>query len=189
MELCNNPKLMDDVWITLDGIQALLKWDQYEEEQIHLSIEADNLCHFFGDELAVLKLALQLPETSLASFTSQVNKALDVATTLSGALHSMTLLSINASTLAALDPEGGDEFPIADPDHSPPIDSEHAVLADVLEGQMGMLELDNDDNSTDYRCKANTIIFWDLSENLLVNDFSIPKCEPILIPGPGKVVA
>lgn len=63
-----------------------------------------------------------------------------------------------------LDPEGGDEFPVADPDHSLPIDSEHAALADVLEGQMGMLELDNDDDSTDYGREANTIICWDLPE-------------------------
>lgn len=75
-ELRNDPKLMEDVWITpsvgevprwledsciRDGIHAL-KRDRCEEEQIRLSIEADNLCRFFGDELAALELALQLPE-------------------------------------------------------------------------------------------------------------------------------
>lgn len=79
-ELRNDPKLMEDVWITplvgdvprwlddshiRDGIQALLKQDWCEEEQIRLSIEADNLCRFFGDELAALELTLRLPESEL----------------------------------------------------------------------------------------------------------------------------
>lgn len=103
---------------------------------------------------------------SPASFASQANKALDIATTLSGASRSTTLLSINAETLTAPDPEGGDEFAVADPDHSVAIESEQAALADVLEGQMGVLELgdEDDDDSTDYAREANAIIHWDLPE-------------------------
>ncbi|KAG0705805.1 hypothetical protein DFH29DRAFT_980739 [Suillus ampliporus] len=189
-ELHNDPRLMEDVWITLsvgevprwledshirDGIRALLKRDRCEEEQIRLSIEADNLCRFFGEPFAVplqqwhanfIRLQSRWSNSlaSLACFISQVNKALDVATTLSGALCSTTLLSINTGTLVAPDPEGGDEFPLTDPDHSPPIDSKQAALADVLEGQVGILELDDDDDSTDYGREANAVICWDLPE-------------------------
>jgi len=67
---------MEDVWITpssgevprwledsdvRDGIRALLKRERCREEQKCLGIEADNLCRFFGDELAVLELALRTP--------------------------------------------------------------------------------------------------------------------------------
>ncbi|KAG1724163.1 uncharacterized protein EDB91DRAFT_1087579 [Suillus paluster] len=217
-KLCNDPRLMEDVWITpsvgevprwledshiRDGIRALLKRDQCEEEQIRLSIEADNLCHFFGEAFAVplqqqhanfvrLQSRWSNSLASPACFVSQVNKALDVATTLSGASRSTTLLSINSGTLVAPDPEGGDEFPLTDPDHSPPIDSEQAALADVLEGQVGILELDDDDDSTDYGREANAVICWDLPENLLVDDFNVPLCIPMREPGiliPGKIVA
>ncbi|KAG1835702.1 hypothetical protein EV424DRAFT_1340758 [Suillus variegatus] len=173
--------LMEDVWITpsigevpqwledshvRDGICALLKRDRCEEEQIWLSIEADNLCRFFGDELAALELALCLPERG------QVNKSLDIAATLSGAPLNASHHTINASTLAVPDYEGKDELSI-DPDHSPAINSEQAAVADVLEGQMSALELEDDD-STAYGHKTNAIICW----NLLVDDFSPPLCIP-----------
>ncbi|KAG2337311.1 hypothetical protein BDR05DRAFT_978544 [Suillus weaverae] len=75
VELCSDPGLMEDVWITLsvgdipqwlddtsirDGIRGLLKCDQCREEQVQLGIKADNLCHFFSNELAALELALLL---------------------------------------------------------------------------------------------------------------------------------
>ena len=67
---------MEDVWITpsvgevprwledsdvRDGIRALLKRERCREEQKRLGIEADNLCRFFGDELAALELTLRTP--------------------------------------------------------------------------------------------------------------------------------
>lgn len=85
-ELCSDPRLMEDVWImpsvgevprwledsnVRDGICALLKRDQCEEEQIRLSMEADNLCRFFGDELSALELTLRLPDRELIRFFSQ----------------------------------------------------------------------------------------------------------------------
>ncbi|KAG2056567.1 hypothetical protein BDR06DRAFT_981299 [Suillus hirtellus] len=181
-ELCNDSRLMEDVWITpldsciRDGICALLKQDLCKEEQIHLNIEADNLCHFFGNELMALELTLQLPERD------QVNKALDVATTLSGALcgPSMTLISINADTLMMPDPEGGDEFPVADPDRTTAIESEQAALADILKGQMGMSELDDDDDSTDCGHEANAVICWDLPEVHLIVIVKNVALMPIL---------
>jgi hypothetical protein len=44
-----------------DGICALLKHERCREEQKRLGIEADNLCRFFGEELAALELALRTP--------------------------------------------------------------------------------------------------------------------------------
>ncbi|KIK31983.1 hypothetical protein CY34DRAFT_102411, partial [Suillus luteus UH-Slu-Lm8-n1] len=75
-ELRNDQTLMEDIWITpsvgdvprwlddqdvRDGIRAMLKRDRCIEEQRRLGLEADNLCRWFGDELAAIELALQLP--------------------------------------------------------------------------------------------------------------------------------
>ncbi|KAG2114308.1 uncharacterized protein F5147DRAFT_570583 [Suillus discolor] len=75
-ELCNDQTLMEDIWITpsvgevprwlddqdiRDGIRAMLKRDRCIEQR-RLGLEADNLCRWFGDELAAIELALQLPE-------------------------------------------------------------------------------------------------------------------------------
>ncbi|KAG2336379.1 hypothetical protein BDR05DRAFT_840251, partial [Suillus weaverae] len=75
-ELRSNPSLMEDMWImpstgqvprwledadVRDGICTLLKQEHCQEEQKRLGIEADNLYHFFGEELAALKLALCTP--------------------------------------------------------------------------------------------------------------------------------
>jgi hypothetical protein len=76
VELRSDQSLMEDVWITpsvgevprwledsdvRDGIRALLKRERCREEQKRLGIEADNLCRFFGDELAALELTLRTP--------------------------------------------------------------------------------------------------------------------------------
>jgi hypothetical protein len=76
-ELRGDPTLMEDVWITpsvgevpqwledsevRDGIRALLKRERCREEQVRLGMEADNICRFFGEELAALELAVRLPE-------------------------------------------------------------------------------------------------------------------------------
>lgn len=76
-ELRADPTLMEDVWITpsvgevprwlddtdvRDGIRALLKRERCREEQVRLGTEADNLCRFFGEELAALEFALHTPE-------------------------------------------------------------------------------------------------------------------------------
>ena len=76
-DLWNDPTLLEDVWISpcigeapwwlenpdaRDGIQALLKHDQCQEEWCRLGQEADNMCQWFGHELAAVELALQQPE-------------------------------------------------------------------------------------------------------------------------------
>jgi hypothetical protein len=86
-DLRNDQTLMEDVWITpsvgdvprwmedpdvRDGIRALLKWERCQEEQRRLGLEADNLCRWFGDELAALELALRLP-TSKSFRTSMIS--------------------------------------------------------------------------------------------------------------------
>lgn len=77
-DLRADPTLMEDVWITpsvgevprwledhevRDGIHALLKHDRCQEEQLRLHTEADNLCRFFGEELAALQLAVRRSES------------------------------------------------------------------------------------------------------------------------------
>jgi hypothetical protein len=58
------PQWLDDTSIR-DGIRGLLKRDRCREEQVWLGIEADNLCRFFGNELAALELALRSPKSEL----------------------------------------------------------------------------------------------------------------------------
>ncbi|KAF8131913.1 hypothetical protein EV363DRAFT_1449621 [Boletus edulis] len=79
-ELRNHESLMEDVWITptigeiprwmndqvvRGGIRAMLKRDRCVEEQQRLGMEADNLCRWYGNELAAVELALRLPENKL----------------------------------------------------------------------------------------------------------------------------
>jgi hypothetical protein len=75
-ELRNDQRLMEDIWITpstgevprwlgdqnvRDGMRAMLKLDRCVEERRRLGLEADNMCRWFGDELAAVELALQSP--------------------------------------------------------------------------------------------------------------------------------
>lgn len=85
-DLWNDPTLLEDVWIspctgevpqwledldTRDGIRALLKRDRCQEEQHRLGQEADNMCRWFGRELAAVELALRQPQrTSLIKLGS-----------------------------------------------------------------------------------------------------------------------
>jgi hypothetical protein len=39
----------------------MLKKDRCQEELLRVGLEADNLCHWFGRELAAVKLASRLP--------------------------------------------------------------------------------------------------------------------------------
>ena len=72
--LRNDPSLLTDVWVTpltsptprwLDdpdvrrGIRAMLSKDRCLEERKRLGDEADNLCRWYGNELAAVELALR----------------------------------------------------------------------------------------------------------------------------------
>jgi len=74
---------MEDIWISpairkiprwvedrdvRDGICAMLKQDWCLEEQWRLGIEADNLCWWYGNELAAVELALHTPENECRPF-------------------------------------------------------------------------------------------------------------------------
>jgi hypothetical protein len=78
--LRDDPYLMEDVWIEMKtgpaprwltdpnvrtGIRAMLKGDRCLEERRRLGLEADNLCRWFGQELAAVELALRLPASKL----------------------------------------------------------------------------------------------------------------------------
>lgn len=69
---------MEDVWITPSpgvappwisdkdvrtGIRGMLKGDRCLEERRRLGLEADNLCHWYGNELTALELTLLIPES------------------------------------------------------------------------------------------------------------------------------
>ncbi|KAG2160029.1 uncharacterized protein EDB93DRAFT_1237264 [Suillus bovinus] len=54
------PRWIEDTDVR-DSIQALHKQQQCHEEQHHIGLKADNLCRWFGGELAALELALCSP--------------------------------------------------------------------------------------------------------------------------------
>ena len=72
--LQDDPYLMEDVWVhpstdaappwltdtkVRKGIHAMLKVNRCTEEFRRLGIEADNLCRWFGRELAAIEVAIQ----------------------------------------------------------------------------------------------------------------------------------
>ncbi|KAG2096306.1 uncharacterized protein F5147DRAFT_778354 [Suillus discolor] len=152
-ELRSDPNLMEDVWImpstgqvprwledadVRDGIHALLKHERCREEQKRLGIEADNLCRFFGEELAALELALRTPGSSSLRFTSCAKDALEIAITLSGGVQSPNVHWLSTTLLEVPDPEGElSDVEFAEPLDLPVVEFEHAALADVLEDDLG----------------------------------------------------
>ncbi|OSD02619.1 hypothetical protein PYCCODRAFT_1410600 [Trametes coccinea BRFM310] len=88
--LREDTSLLTDVWITptetdmpprwLDdpqvrsGIRALLNKDRCQEERRRLGQEADNLCRWYGRELAAVELALRMPQNSQIAFLLQQKK-------------------------------------------------------------------------------------------------------------------
>jgi hypothetical protein len=77
--------LQEDVWVTpshgsiprwledpdvRDGIRAMLKVDRCVEERRRLGVEADNLCRWFGRELAAVELALRTPSSKFFPLSS-----------------------------------------------------------------------------------------------------------------------
>ncbi|KAG2096052.1 uncharacterized protein F5147DRAFT_747619 [Suillus discolor] len=165
-ELCSDPGLMEDVWITpslgevprwlddtsiRDGIRALLKHDRCREEQVQLGVSLSQF-HCSNGMPNFIRLQTRWSNCLASSvrFTNKVSKAVAIATTLSGGSPNMMFHWINASTLVVPDSVGSDELPIVDPDHCP-------------QGEMGALELDDND-STNYGCKVNAMICWNLPD-------------------------
>jgi len=80
-DLRNDPTLMQDLWITpsvgeiprwledagvRDGIRALIKMECCLEEQHCLGLEAGNMCHWYGYELAAIHVALRQSESEFS---------------------------------------------------------------------------------------------------------------------------
>lgn len=224
-ELRSDPHLMEDVWITpstgqvprwledadvRDGIRALLKRERCREEQKRLGIEADNLCRFFGEELAALELALRTPGCELISvllrqrrnqllrlqtrwanplasalrFTSRAKDALEIAITLSGSAQMPNMHWLSTTLLEVPDPEGelNDAAEFAEPHDLPVVESEHATLADILEGDLGREEVAFD--SMDYVNDTHAVIVWEAPEAALIDHTYVPrKEEHTIVPG------
>lgn len=84
-KLRDDSSLMEDVWVTPSaspteiprwledaavrrGIRAMLKVDRCQEERLRLGMEADNLCRWFGRELAAIELALCTPSSEFLCY-------------------------------------------------------------------------------------------------------------------------
>lgn len=76
--LRDDPYLMEDVWVepvsasppawltdanVRKGIRAMLKLDRCLEERRRLGIEANNMCAWFGRELAAITVSIQSPQS------------------------------------------------------------------------------------------------------------------------------
>ncbi|KZT21004.1 hypothetical protein NEOLEDRAFT_1158394 [Neolentinus lepideus HHB14362 ss-1] len=90
--LRDDPVLLQDVWIepcthavlpqwlydanVCIGIHAVLKLDRCVEECWRLGLEANNLCRWFGHELAAVELAVRLPQNAI--YVSQLEHHLQI---------------------------------------------------------------------------------------------------------------
>ncbi|KAI0694292.1 hypothetical protein C8T65DRAFT_711030 [Cerioporus squamosus] len=77
--LRNDPSLLTDVWVT-PVESSMPRWledvnDRCLEERRRLGDEADNLCRWYGRELAAVELALRRPRYSQISFLLEQQKA------------------------------------------------------------------------------------------------------------------
>lgn len=80
---------MEDVWIepvndsdqvplwledqnVRQGIRGLLKRDRCVEERHRLGMESDNLCRWYGTELAAVELALRTPGSTCSVFSADI---------------------------------------------------------------------------------------------------------------------
>ncbi|KAG1775772.1 hypothetical protein EV702DRAFT_1198975 [Suillus placidus] len=223
-DLRNDQTLMEDVWITpsvgdvprwmedadiRDGIRAMLKQEQCHEEQRRLGLEADNLCRWFGDELAALELALHSPAkdytftfplqqrrdhvlqlqtkwvTPLASsirFASNATAAVNLAISLceSKGPSEDVIYRLVPTALALADPSPEDD---TDEYNAPAFKeaNEEAVLMDIL--PEGTVSDNKDDEGVE---EPEFTISWELPENLRTDTFKVPRPEEhIIVPASG----
>ncbi|KAI9571062.1 hypothetical protein HD554DRAFT_2203599 [Boletus coccyginus] len=159
--LRNNQSLMEDVWIALFighipwwmedkgvrvGIRVMLKHNQCLEEQHRLGTEADNLCHWFGNELVTVKLALR---------TSGTIK-------LSGGVPKITLPWVNLTTFEA--PPDQEQTKDCTAKEGPvTLDPDQVIWIDYLTAEQSDLHDDNaDDHEEDGANISSARITWDL---------------------------
>ncbi|KAH7903392.1 hypothetical protein BJ138DRAFT_1020714, partial [Hygrophoropsis aurantiaca] len=189
--------LLEDVWISpvngdkprwledknvREGIRAMLKRARCIEEQRRLGMEADNLCRWFGDELAAVELALRssismsnsyrifsIYSTSLQMYQAQVDRAIALASQLSGLSIPVQLNFVHS----VQDFEINSDITFPDNTQEPPAnlaptldfefyeeglaDPEQVALEDIL---TTIGESDDDDDAPS---PANASIVWALS--------------------------
>ncbi|KAG1718271.1 uncharacterized protein EDB91DRAFT_1258702 [Suillus paluster] len=222
VDLRNNQTLMEDVWITpsagdiprwLDnsdvrgGIRTLLKHDRCQEEHQRLSIEADNLCRYFGDELCALELALssdanqlfsfllrtrqdhllQLqsrwanPFTSMACFSSRAKEAVDLVKTLMRGAAEANPSWINHPLTLEIDHQEDD---IPDFEAGPSdVDAHQIAFTDFLEEDSVANEDIEDIAEVG---KTSITICWAVPEALQVDEAPVPhKDHSITMQRPG----
>ncbi|KAG1892710.1 hypothetical protein F4604DRAFT_1672662 [Suillus subluteus] len=174
-DLCNDQTLMEDVWIT-PSVGDVPHW--MEDVDHCLGLEADNLCQWFGDELAALELALRSPQwrdhvlqlqnkwvTPLASsiwFVSNATAAVNLAITLSeskgSSEDSMCRLVPTSLALAEPSPEDDTDECIAPAFE----DGEEVAFTDILPD-----DTVSDDEDEEAMEEPEWTITWTLPEILL----------------------
>ncbi|KAG2123258.1 hypothetical protein DEU56DRAFT_917566 [Suillus clintonianus] len=222
-DLRNDQALMEDVWIApsagniprwlddsdvRDGIRALLKHDRCQEERQRLSIEADNLCRYFGDELAALELALssdanelfifslrtrrdhllqlrsrwENPFASVARFSDRVKVATDLAKTLTRGATKASLSWIHNPPILAIDHQE-DDIPDFEAGPASSIDAHQITFSDFLEEDA---IADEDIEDIDKAEKADVTICWAVLEVLQIDETPVPRKDlRITVQGPG----
>ncbi|KAG2113977.1 hypothetical protein DEU56DRAFT_874329 [Suillus clintonianus] len=222
-DLRNDQALMEDVWIApsagdiprwlddsdvRDGIRALLKHDRCQEERQRLSIEADNLCRYFGDELAALELALssdanelfifslrtrrdhllqlrsrwENPFASVARFSDRVKVATDLAKTLTRGATKASLSWIHNPPILAIDHQE-DDIPDFEAGPASSIDAHQIAFSDFLEEDA---IADEDIEDIDEAEKADVTICWAVPEVLQIDETPVPRKDlRITVQGPG----
>ncbi|KAG1745423.1 uncharacterized protein EDB91DRAFT_1236330 [Suillus paluster] len=196
-ELRDDQSLMEDIWIAPsvgevthwlddqdvhDGICAMLKHDRCIKEKQHLGLEADNLCRWFGDELAAIELALQLPQNirfsillcqwqehlghlqicwsnplaSLLQFESQEKHDKSLAMRLSGATQAIALRWIPETSISCTTPLEDDEDPEIIP-ASNDVPPKQIALVDVMDIDTPDSE---DEEDINIQTEHHAVITW-----------------------------
>ncbi|KAG1879878.1 hypothetical protein F4604DRAFT_1923085 [Suillus subluteus] len=202
-DLRNDPTLMEDVWIT-PSVGDVPRW--MEDTDRCLGLEADNLCRWFRDELAVLEVALHSPAnhaflfplqqwrdhvlqlqtkwvTLLASsirFVSNITVAVNLAITLCEGPSEDGIYRLVPTSLALDEPSpenDTDEYTVPAFEEA----VEEAVLMDVLPD--GTISDDEDDEVI---AEPEFTISWELPENLHTDTFKVPCPEDhVIVPCSG----
>ncbi|KAG1887308.1 hypothetical protein F4604DRAFT_1917113 [Suillus subluteus] len=175
-DLRNDPTLMEDVWITpsvgdvprwmedtdvRDGIRALLKRQQCQEEQRRLGLEADNL-------------------SSSIRFVSNITVAVNLAITLCEGPSEDGIYRLVPTSLALDEPSpknDTDEYTVPAFEEA----VEEAVLMEILPD--GTISDDEDDEVI---AEPEFTISWELPENLRTDTFKVPRPEDhVIVPCSG----
>ncbi|KAG1836304.1 hypothetical protein F4604DRAFT_1886125 [Suillus subluteus] len=188
-DLRNDQTLMEDVWIT-PSVGDVPRW--IEDTDCRIGLKADNLCRWFGTELAALELALRSPAnhtyvfplqqrrdhvlqlqtrwvTPLASsirFNSSANTAVNLAITLSESAgpSQAVMYRLVPTSLSLADPSTEDDTD----EHVASFEdvAKEAVLLDILPDNTA-----SDDDDDEAVGKTEFRIIWELPEVAVLIQF------------------